>query len=179
MVAACEAFIEHGAGVPLDEIARRAGIGNATLYRHFGNRQDLIRTVTLSLLSHTANQAEASLATEPSPFEAVRRFMHHAVNEYFGALCPMLADYSDTRDHELYRARSRLEALVSNLVEAAQRSGTLRADVTASDLTAAVAQLARPLPGTGLERNDHFAHRHLELLLDGLSTCRPSSCPAP
>jgi AcrR family transcriptional regulator len=35
MVAACEPFSECGAGVPLDEIARRAGLGNATLYRHF------------------------------------------------------------------------------------------------------------------------------------------------
>ncbi|QFZ78402.1 TetR family transcriptional regulator [Streptomyces fagopyri] len=169
MVATCEAFIEHGTSVSLDEIARQAGIGNATLYRHFPNRRELIRTVALALLSHTTDQAEAALAQEPTPFEAVQRFLHQAVDEHFAALCPMLADHADVRDPELVRTRSRLETAVSNLVEAAQQSGRLRPDINGADLTAAVAQLARPLPGVALGEGDHLVHRHLELLIGGLS----------
>ncbi|MDX3353742.1 TetR/AcrR family transcriptional regulator [Streptomyces sp. ME01-24h] len=109
MVASCEAFTQRGAGVALDEIDRRAALGNATLYRHFVNRRELIRTVVLSLLSRTADQAEAALATEPTPLGAVRRFLRQAVDEHFGALCPMLGDYSEADDQEIFRTRSRLE----------------------------------------------------------------------
>ncbi|MFF2996567.1 TetR/AcrR family transcriptional regulator [Streptomyces sp. NPDC057950] len=168
MVATCEAFIEHGAGVSLDGIARQAGIGNATLYRHFPNRRDLIRAVALTLLSHTADQAEAALAKEPTPFEALQRFLHQAVDEHFAALCPLLAGHADVRAPELVRARSRLENAVSHLVAAAQQSGGLRTDINGAELTAAVAQLARPLPGIASGENDHFVHRHLGLLIDGL-----------
>ncbi|MDX3214069.1 hypothetical protein PV318_00650 [Streptomyces sp. ME02-6991-2B] len=64
-----------------------------TALRHFVNRRALIRTVVLSLLSRTADQAEAALATEPTPLGAVRRFLRQAVDEHFRALCPMLGDY--------------------------------------------------------------------------------------
>ncbi|MDX3099136.1 hypothetical protein PV417_32335 [Streptomyces sp. ME19-03-3] len=80
-----------------------------TALRHFVNRRELIRTVVLSLLSRTADQAEAALATEPTPLGAVRRFLRQAVDEHFGALCPMLGDYSAADDQEIFRTRSRLE----------------------------------------------------------------------
>ncbi|MEU3244676.1 MULTISPECIES: TetR/AcrR family transcriptional regulator [unclassified Streptomyces] len=168
--AACEAFAQQGPDVSLDEIARRAGIGNATLYRHFTNRRELVRTTVLSLLSHTADRAEDALATELPPMTALRHFVHRALDEHFGALCPMLADCFDARDRELCRARSRVVRAISNLVQAAQHSGRLRPDVTVTDLTTAVARLARPLAGPVPEGSDHCVHRHVEVLLDGFST---------
>src|SRR5690242_13428523 len=45
LIAARAVFVEHGLDASLDEVARRAGVGNATLYRHFGDREDLIRQV--------------------------------------------------------------------------------------------------------------------------------------
>ncbi|MCD0483838.1 TetR/AcrR family transcriptional regulator [Streptacidiphilus sp. ASG 303] len=172
--AAREAFVEHGADVPLDEIARRAGIGNATLYRHFPDRRGLIRTVTLSVLVRTAEQAEAARDEEPSAFAALRRFVHAAADERIGAVCPLLSGWVDPRDPEFAAARTRLERAVSDIIDAGRRSGDLRPDIAAGDVIVAVTQLARPLPGTGCGGADRFVHRHLDLLLDGLGTPRPT-----
>jgi AcrR family transcriptional regulator len=70
LVAARDAFVEHGAGAPLDDIARRAGVGIATLYRRFPDRPALQRQVALDLLDRSAREAAAALAAEP---DAIRR----------------------------------------------------------------------------------------------------------
>ncbi|AXI76738.1 TetR/AcrR family transcriptional regulator [Peterkaempfera bronchialis] len=172
-----EMFVEYGADVPLDDIARRAGVGNATLYRHFPDRRELIHTVTLSVLTRTAEQAETALAEEASAFQALRRFVHAAVDERMGAMCPLFSRWIQPGDPEFTEARERLSRAVQDLIEAAQRSGELRPDIGLGDLMVAVSQLARPLPGTACQGVDRFVHRHLELLLDGLSTPRPSELP--
>src|SRR5690349_13648422 len=58
VTAAREALVEFGPEVPMDEVARRAGVGNATLYRHFTDRADLIRQVTLALMASATRRAE-------------------------------------------------------------------------------------------------------------------------
>lgn len=97
ITAAREAFVEHGADVPLDEIARRAGVGNATLYRNFADRRELIHHVTLSVMTRVLDHAAVAVAEEPDPFEAVSRFAHAAADERIGALCPLLSDHIDRR----------------------------------------------------------------------------------
>src|SRR4051794_23585109 len=57
VAAARDVFVEYGPDAPLDEIARRAGIGNATLYRHFADRQALAHAVLLSVVTRTADRA--------------------------------------------------------------------------------------------------------------------------
>jgi AcrR family transcriptional regulator len=179
VAAARDALVEHGVEVSLDEIARRAGIGNATLYRHFPDRWELIRTVVLSVLTRAAEQGEAALAEEPDPFEALRRFVHNAADERIGALCPLLSDWVD-KDSAVFRAaRLRLEDVISAIVAAAQQSGGLRTDVAVGDILLIATQLTRPLPGRGCMDLRGFMHRHLELLLDGLRTPRPSALPGP
>ncbi|MFJ6216029.1 TetR/AcrR family transcriptional regulator [Streptomyces sp. NPDC092296] len=168
VAAAREALVEHGVEVPFDEIARRAGVGNATLYRHFPDRRELLRTVILSVLARTAEQAEAALAEEADAFGALSRFVHTAADERIGALCPLLSDVFESREPAFAEARARLQHAVEDVVDAAHQSGQLRPDVAVGDLMVAVTQLARPLPGTACFTIDRFVHRHLELLLDGL-----------
>ncbi|MFB6435688.1 TetR/AcrR family transcriptional regulator [Streptomyces sp. NPDC056411] len=186
VAAARETMVESGPEVPLDEIARRAGVGNATLYRHFPDRPELIHHVTLSVMSRTADLAERALAEESDAFRALRRFAHDAVEERIGALCSLLSDSVD-RDHPaLLAARERLEAAVEAVMSAARDSGRLRTDVAVGDLMVALTQLTRPLPGwrsPGAESGggcadfDRFVHRHLELLLDGLQAPARSELP--
>jgi AcrR family transcriptional regulator len=76
--AAREAIVEFGPDVAMDEVARRAGVGNATLYRHFTDRTELIRQVTLSVMGGTAQRAEDALAEEPDAFSALCRFVFEA-----------------------------------------------------------------------------------------------------
>ncbi|MFH8366029.1 TetR/AcrR family transcriptional regulator [Streptomyces sp. NPDC018031] len=180
IAAAREVLVEYGADVPLDEIARRAGLGNATIYRHFADRRELIHHVTISVMARTADQAEAARAEEPDAFQALRRFVHAAADERIGALCPLLSDGID-RDHpDQVAARIRLQTGIEALMAAARDSGQLRSDIDVGDLLVALTQLTRPLPGWGSPKAesegscfldfDRFVHRHLQLFLDGMMT---------
>ncbi|MFJ6697296.1 TetR/AcrR family transcriptional regulator [Streptomyces sp. NPDC091272] len=181
VAAAREMFVELGPEVPLDEIARRAVVGNATLYRHFPDRKDLVHDVVLSVLSRTADRAEAALlaaaAEGGDPFGALRRFVHEAADERIGALCPMLSEGFDQNHADLLAGRDRLETAVENLMDRARKAGRLRADVAVGDLMVALSQLTRPLPGSGCVNFDQFVHRHLQLFLDGLEAPARSELP--
>ncbi|MFF5976422.1 TetR/AcrR family transcriptional regulator [Streptomyces sp. NPDC012769] len=177
VTAAREMFVEFGAQVPLDEIARRAGVGNATLYRNFPERAELVREVVLSLMARVTERALEAAEQESDPFAALRRFTHAAADERVGALCPML-DGDFDKDHPDLRAeRERVEEAVQGLVDRAQAAGRMRADVGVGDLMVALSQLTRPLPGTACVNMDRFVHRHLQLFLDGLEAPARSLLP--
>ncbi|MGF7237286.1 MAG: TetR/AcrR family transcriptional regulator [Frankia sp.] len=168
VTAAREALVEHGTDVPMDEIARRAGVGNATVYRNFPDRGTLIRTVMLSVMVRVTEQAETALAEEPDPLEALRRFVHASVDERIGALCPLLSDWVDPSDPDFVSTGGRMDEAVRGVIDAALATGRLRAGVAFGDIIIGLAQLARPLPGTGCAGIDAVAHRHVEIYLDGL-----------
>ncbi|MFD3664665.1 TetR/AcrR family transcriptional regulator [Streptomyces sp. NPDC058659] len=177
VTAAREMFVEFGPQVPYDEVARRAGVGNATLYRNFPERADLVREVVLSLMARVTELAERAVEEEADTFAALRRFTHAAADERIGALCPMLDGAFDQDHPDLTVERDRLEEAVQGLVERAQRAGRLRSDVGVGDLMVAVSQLTRPLPGTACVNFDQFVHRHLQLFLDGLEAPARSELP--
>jgi AcrR family transcriptional regulator len=181
VTAAREMFVEHGPEVPLDEIARRAVVGNATLYRNFPDRTDLVHEVVVSVLTRTAERAEAAvleIAEERGdPFGALRRFVHEAADERIGALCPMLSEGFDSQHADLLAGRERLEVAVEDLMGRARKAGRLRTDVAVGDLMVALSQLTRPLPGSGCLNFDQFVHRHLQLFLDGLEAPARSELP--
>ncbi|MFI8966606.1 TetR/AcrR family transcriptional regulator [Streptomyces sp. NPDC053493] len=168
VTAAREMFVEFGAQVPLDEIARRAGVGNATLYRNFPERAGLVREVVVSLMARVTERAVEAAEQEDDTFAALRRFTHAAADERVGALCPMLDGSFDKNHPDLDAERGRLEEAVQGLVDRAQAAGRMRADVGVGDLMVAISQLTRPLPGTGCGSMDRFVHRHLQVFLDGL-----------
>ncbi|MGC0419427.1 TetR/AcrR family transcriptional regulator [Embleya sp. AB8] len=178
IAAAREMFVEHGADVPFDEVARRAGVGNATLYRHFADRGELAHRVILSVLERMTEQGELAAAEEPEAFTALRRFAHGATEERIGALCTLMSDTVDKTHPELIAARTRLEHLVETLMTRSRAEGRLRADIGSGDLLMAITQLTRPLPGMGgCMVNDRFVHRHLDVLLDGLRAPDPTPLP--
>ncbi len=86
VTAAREMFVEHGPDVPLDEIARRAGVGNATVYRNFPDRDALVREVVCSVMDRTAEAAEVALAETGDAFSALEHFVHTAADERISAL---------------------------------------------------------------------------------------------
>jgi AcrR family transcriptional regulator len=167
--AARDVFIERGPGAPLEEIARRAGTGIATLYRRFPDRKTLIRDVVLDALQRTAEEARQAAGEEPGPFAALARYMHRAIDVRSAAVIPALLTEIPFDDEEITRARHAGPAAVQALVDAAHQAGTLRPDVTSGDIGMLIARLSRPLPG-GFppETNDKLSHRHLNLVIDGL-----------
>lgn len=174
--AARDAFVEHGPDVPLDAIAQRAGVGNATMYRHFADRDELLVHVALFSVERIIEHAESSLK-QPDPFEALRQFVHRAVDERIGSLCSLMCAGVDRGDTRIPEARERLERAVDRVMDRAWRSGQLRADVGRGDVLVVITQLARPPAGAKAAGFGQFVHRHLQLFLDGLRAPAQSELP--
>ncbi|WP_405615074.1 TetR/AcrR family transcriptional regulator [Streptomyces sp. NBC_00076] len=175
--AAREMFTEFGPDVPIDEIARRAGVGNATVYRNFPDRDALVREVICSVMDRTSEAAEQALAEHGDAFGALERFVHVSADERIGALCPMLANAFDRNHPDLEAARQRVEQIIDEIMDRAKAAGQMRVDVGVGDLMVAVAQLSRPPAGTACVSADRFVHRHLQLFLDGLRAPAHSVLP--
>jgi AcrR family transcriptional regulator len=166
--ATVDLMVEQGPAVPLDMIARRAGVGIATLYRHFPDRMVLLRQVALDVLTQSTVAAKAALAEEPDAFTALARFLHDAIDLRIGVVMPMLAERV-LMDEELVTARDASQDALSAVVRAAHDEGSLRPDVGSGDIGLLMIRMTPPLPvAISPEDNHQLSHRHLELVLDGL-----------
>ncbi|MGY1436274.1 TetR/AcrR family transcriptional regulator [Streptomyces reniochalinae] len=177
LAAAREAFVIHGADASLDEIARTAGVGNATLYRHFPDRDALVHGVMHAVTERIADRAQQALTEEEDSFEALRSFVFAAVEERIGALCPMLSGRFDPAEPQCLASRKRVDGLTEQLIRRAQRAGEVRTDIDVGDVMVALSQLTRPLPGVGCGRLERFVERHVQLYVDGLRAPARSELP--
>lgn len=178
--AARTAFCTHGPTAPLDPIARAAGVGNATLYRHFPDRDALVRGVCLTAAERIAAQGRSALAEESDAFDAVRRFALGAAREGIGVLCLMVPEHAWLDDAELLAARQNVDDVALQAVQRAQREGRMRADVGPGDLMVVLSQLTRPLPGhVHGGRAELLLERHCRLLLAGMENSAGGELPGP
>jgi AcrR family transcriptional regulator len=169
LAAARDVFVERGPDAPLEEIARRAGVGIGTLYRRFTDRQTLMRAVVLDALTQTRQAAERAIADEADPFDALTRYMHAALDLRVSAVIPVVLDRIDLDDEELLPARDASVRAIEKIIDLAHATGALGEDVTFGDIALILIRLARPLPGPiPPELNDRLAHRHLDLFVAGL-----------
>ncbi|WP_158581734.1 TetR/AcrR family transcriptional regulator [Actinomadura spongiicola] len=169
IAAAAEVFVEQGPGAPLEEISRRAGTGIATLYRRFPDRKALTRAVALDALRRTAAEARRARDEEPTAFAALVRYAHRVLDIRIGAVFPVLLNEIPFDDAEISAVREDGVAVMKGLVATAQEDGDLRPDVTHADIGMLLVRLSRPLPGPMPRRlTEELAHRHLDLLVDGL-----------
>jgi AcrR family transcriptional regulator len=173
LAAARDVFVDQGPDAPLDAIATAAEVGIGTLYRRFPDRRSVVRAVVLDVLALTAEEARLALAEEADAFRALARYMHRALDLRVSAVMPALLDHIPPDDEEIASIRTCSWGLFQQLVDRAHAAGTLRLDATFADMGFLLVRLARPLPGPiPRELNNRLAHRHLELLLDGLRTDR-------
>jgi AcrR family transcriptional regulator len=169
VLAARDVFADHGPDAPLEEVARRAGVGIGTLYRRFPDRRSLQRAVALDVLASAAQEARLALTEEPDAFRALARYMHRALDLRIGAVMPALVNQLPLGDAEVLRARDEAGQPMQQMIASAQAEGRLRLDVAFADVGLLITRLSRPLPSP-IPRalNERLAHRHLDLLLDGL-----------
>ncbi|MEO3755151.1 TetR/AcrR family transcriptional regulator [Streptomyces sp. B6B3] len=178
--AANEAFVAEGGEVPLDEIARRAGVGNATLYRHFPDRKSLLFHVLLYVNHRITERARRLLEGDHDPFEALSEAMLSTADDCLGALCIELLDSGVDREHpELVASRERVFSITQRLIDRARDSGQLRSDIGSGDLLIAVGRLTRPMPGGLCPGGRTMARRHLQIFLDGLRAPARTELPGP
>ena len=166
LAAAREVFGEHGLDASLDEIARRAGVGNATLYRRFPTRRDLIAEVFAGQMTGYVELADAALA-EPEPWAAfvgylTRLFEIQATDR---GLSELLVTSSFDEDERLAALLAAAQRGATDVIRRAQEAGHLRADFTRQDISL----LMRANAGVLRSSADPQAwRRQLALVLDGL-----------
>jgi AcrR family transcriptional regulator len=172
LVAARAAFAERGLEVTLDEIAERAGVGVATVYRRYANKDDLIDELYEDIVAELAAAAEAELAQD-DPWQGLVGFLerHFAMQASNRALKEIVTGGSHRGRERVALARERVEPLVSELFERAKRSGRLRADVTEADMKTIVMMLGAVIDSTRTTQPDAW-RRYLGIVLDGLRTRR-------
>ncbi|HEX6875461.1 MAG TPA: helix-turn-helix domain-containing protein [Nocardioidaceae bacterium] len=161
--------VERGPNVPLDEVARKAGVGIGTLYRRFPDRDALLEAVVLEALTATAAAARRAADEESDAFEALARYLREALELKVSAVIPAVLDVLDLTDADLRAARTASSEAVERLVDAAHDAGALAKDVTFADVGMMLVRIARPLPGPMTPELKHdLARRHLELFIRGL-----------
>ena len=166
LAAAKEEFIGSGVDVGVRVIAARAGVGTATLYRHFPTRADLISAVFHREIDDLL-AAGTSLAESCDPGEALDRWVNRYIE--FVATKHGLAAALHSGDPAFSGLREHFEEHVGpalqDLLDRAEHAGLIGAGTNALDLLGAIANLCIPPPGT----NDTArAHRMVALLLRGL-----------
>jgi AcrR family transcriptional regulator len=172
-------FAEHGLGAPLDEIARRAGVGNATLYRRFPTREELVQSVLLGPMAEYVAAAEEALA-DPDPWAGFRDYLLRLcqLQARDRGLAELLVTIIRTPSGELEKLRSTALELTKQLIERAQEAGQLRADFRHQDLPLLL------IANAGLVQRTHSAapdswRRLAAFLLDGLQAHAATPAPPP
>jgi AcrR family transcriptional regulator len=137
--AARAAFAAEGLAVPLDEIARRAGVGAGTVYRHFPTKEALFEAVVAARMQVLIEDAQARLA-EPGPGPAFFAFFSTLVSDAAEKmdLADALAASGVGFQPETLTVGARLQEALHELLVRAQAAQAVRSDLTAADLHALV-----------------------------------------
>ena len=170
LIAAARAVMgRRGIDAPLDEIASAAGVGNATLYRHFPTRHDLLAAVFADQMARYGAAVERAIEV-PDPWQAVRDYLVEicALQAENQALADLVTSVEFT-DETRPVAVAHLQALLQR----AQAAGRLRPDFSLSDVALVLLANAGVVRSTG-EQAPAATSRLVALLLDGLQVPTPA-----
>lgn len=155
----------HGLETQMDEVARAAGVGVGTLYRHFPTKEALIEALVIERMETVLAELSAAVDGEPTPWDAFARFVRHLAavkvvdRSLKQAIGGRLPDSEPVRERMIV-----LQERVCDLVARAQAAGQLRADVAPGDLPLILGELemlASPRAASAVDR-------YVAIVLDGL-----------
>ena len=164
IAAARTVFAEHGVEAQMDDVAREAGVGVGTVYRHFPHKEALIERARGPEVRAPSATTPSAPSTVEDPWEAFAGLLRANAE-----LCMRDAGIQEAlaRTPEAWRLADaefqRLDALANQLVGRAQAAGVLRADFAVADIPMLMSGLYTTMAVSGYDW-----HRHLEILLDGL-----------
>jgi AcrR family transcriptional regulator len=176
--AASEVFTERGLQATLDDVARQAGVGVGTVYRRFPDKEALVDALFEARLESVVAVAEQALA-EPDSWTGLVSLLEGAaaeltrdrgLREIF-----MFATYGRDR---VDLARSRMQPVVTRVIERAQRDGKVRADLRPTDVPLIEFMLGTAAEYAGSVRPEIW-RRYLAIILDGLRPSRDGTSPLP
>lgn len=169
---------EHGPDSSLDEIARRAGVGIGTLYRHFPTRQALLEAVFRDSTEQLADYGRDLLDSDDEPHDALRAWLHaqveHAATHCALAASVILTALDRDSDDDGGMPCEELRSTGAELLRRAQDAGMIRSDIDVDDVCrmgSAIAIATQEAPGGPV-----CAERLFTLMMDGLGvTTAPAS----
>lgn len=160
-----EAFTKFGAEASLDDIAKQAGVGAGTLYRHFPSREALIEAVYRTEVAKLA-AAERSFAEKMSPIEALRGWMMLFV-DYIAAkkiIAPVLNTLLGGASKVFESTHDQIFEAIRSLVKRAIESGDIREDLDPLDLLRALIGVSNVATGPDWQQS---AKRLVDILITG------------
>jgi AcrR family transcriptional regulator len=170
VAAARTVFANDGGGASMEGIAREAGVGVGTLYRHFPKRIDIVEAVyrtDVEELVQTAERVVAELEPEPAVVEFLEAFVQYARTKR--TLLTELREAFDQNPELRSHSRDRIDAAMELVIGRAQRAGVVRTDVAPSDLL----QLLGPMCTSPTLTEGQYTTL-LNLIIDGLRHSSPA-----
>ena len=166
LAAARAVFSEHGRDAQMDDVARRAGVGVGTVYRHFPTKEALIEALMVDSFQAIAAKAEAALEIE-DPWEAFTCVLWRGAEILAAdrALSEVFASIPGAMEQAMPTVEG-LQESISRIMDRAQAAGVLRDDVVVDDIPMIMCGV-----GSATKKEHRCAEswrRHLMILLDGL-----------
>jgi AcrR family transcriptional regulator len=160
-----QAFTRSGANTSLDDIAKEAGVGPGTLYRHFPTREELLQSVYRSEVEKLA-AAERKFAQSLPPIEALRAWLLLFVDaiETKQIIAPVLNTLIGDPKKVFADSYAQIQEALCALVKRAIKSGDIRKDVDPMDLLRALVGVAHVATGTDWQQS---ARRLVDILIAG------------
>jgi AcrR family transcriptional regulator len=174
LLAAREVFAERGLDASLDDVARHAGLGVGTAYRHFANKYELAEAIFTEAINDIVALAELAV-TMDDPWDGIVGFLEGAAEAQTadrGLREVLMGVHPD----QMEQVHDRLSGPLREMVQRAKRSGALRADVEATDIGVVVMMLCTIADVTS-EAAPGLWRRYLPMLLAGLRA--DGGTPAP
>jgi AcrR family transcriptional regulator len=180
VAAAYELFAENGTEAQMDEIARRAGVGVGTLYRHFPAKEDLLDAVIARRFGRLAERAAKAVdqAREGEPWEAFKGYIEWAAKMQAGDRA--LSEAMATRSERMHAAAvgSGLVEELEQLLGHAKAAGALREDLVVQDIPALVCSVGAVAAAAVLKPGWRW-DRVIAIWLDGVRAPGVSELPGP
>ncbi|MER8236324.1 TetR family transcriptional regulator [Streptomyces sp. NPDC094049] len=181
IVAVARDLVDQGAPLQLNDVARRAEFGVATVYRHFATPEALLETVATPCLETLITHGRHALA-DTDPGRALEGFLSRVAEAQVtdAALAPVAAATTDSlpRTTEL---KETLAATGTTLLDRAREAGAVRPDLSSADLVPLMCGIAYAVNIHGGATADRIdtAHHYLALLFEGLRVTGTRACPGP
>jgi AcrR family transcriptional regulator len=173
VAAARDVFSSEGPTATLTQVAARAGVGNATLYRHFPNRQALAAAVYEDIFITDVEPVIIELIATSAPREAFLDVLER-LTEVMYQQRPLLPSLDHLAELTVALFR-RNQDLVDVLVAAGQETGDLRPDLTAEDVPTFVAMVTTA--SVALDLAAELRRRYLSLMVDALNPAGAQTLP--
>lgn len=165
LAAAVTAMLREGRHVPMATIAAEAGVGVATLYRRYPNRDALLEALTHRAFELLVEVAHAAETRDETALSCLSWWWDQVIDQRDQLVLPFSGGPPVTSP-QTQAVQSQLHHSLHRLLERGQRDGSIRDDITTRDLIIFGAMLVAPLPGA--TDWDHTARRQKQIYLDGL-----------